>query len=218
MQAGWGSFRLGVTFTSGWVFACTLGCIEERNGAWRTPAKICTGLACLAWVPTSPGRPGEVTQIAALPGLLPSWIRLLCLLLEEDSLSLWVCCGSNKLLLFLPTLKRHKKQQSGQVTASREGSHKSWARWWEETTVSLHQDLCVCVLCLRSTHTPRLQVSTHRHTSVNPIEVQSLSALYYTQAYSSFSWKGYIEIIDGRAPSECPTASSQIADGSDAPN
>lgn len=46
-------------------------------------------------------------------------------LLEGNSLSLWVCCGANKLPLFLPTLKYYKKQQSGQVTASWEESHKS---------------------------------------------------------------------------------------------
>lgn len=75
-----------------------------------------------AWVGASPL--GVLWGV--LDGSLCSLVEKCVLhpLLEGDSLSLWVCCGANKLPLFLP-LKYYKKQQSGQVTASWEESHKS---------------------------------------------------------------------------------------------
>lgn len=128
---------------------------------------------CLTSIGAPPAPPAKgpgVPQTAVPSCLLASWVCLFYLLLEANSLSLWVCCGSNKLPLFLPTLKCYKKQQSGQVTASWEGSHKSWAWWWEEANVSMHQDLCWCVRCLRCTRTLRLQqvhTQIHMHTHVS---------------------------------------------------
>lgn len=123
-------------------------------------------------VPLLHRKPGQegVPQAAVPSCLLASGGHLFYLLLEESSLSLWVRCGSNKLPLFLLTLKRCKKQQSGQVTGSWEGSHQPWVQWWEEATVSMHQDLCLCVLCLRCTHdqtTASTHAKTHVHTHVN---------------------------------------------------
>lgn len=90
-------------------------------------AQTNVGLALPAWpqCPLLPRKPDELPQMAASSCLLANGGLLFYLLLEENSLSLWVCCGSNKLPLFLPTLKHYKKQQSGQVIAFWEESHKS---------------------------------------------------------------------------------------------
>lgn len=141
---------------------------EPRNGSGQS-----------LYGPCLPGRgappPQETWARGGAPDCSPSCLlasggHLFYLLLEESSLSLWVRCGSNKLPLFLPTLTCCKKQQSGQVTGSWEGSHQPWAQWWEEATVSMHQDLCLCVLCLRCTHnqtTASTHAKTHVHTHVN---------------------------------------------------
>ena len=134
--------------------------VKPRNGSGQSSYGPCL---CGLSAPFSQETWGGA--LAAAPSCqLASWVLLFYLLLEENSLPLWVCCGSNKLPLFLPTLKRYKKQQSGQVTASWEESHKSGAQWWEEATVSVHQDLLLCVLPSRDTNTPRLQVYTQTHT------------------------------------------------------
>lgn len=126
MQAKLGSFSLEVKWVG--AYAYTLGCIEEMNRGrsimgWLDQCE----LALPVWpqCPLLPRRPDEVPQMAASSCLLANGGLLFYLLLEENSLSLWVCCGSNKLPLFLPTLKHYKKQQSGQVIAFWEESHKS---------------------------------------------------------------------------------------------
>lgn len=68
--------------------------------------------------------------------------------------------------LFLPILKRYKKQQSGQVTASWEGSHKSGAQRWGEATESLHRTYC-CVCSVGVTYTLSQTTSTHTNTHVH---------------------------------------------------
>lgn len=153
--------------------------ISDREGMELQDGSGQSLWALPAWplCPLPPTRgPCAVSQTAAPSSLLASWVFLFYLLLEENSLALWVCCGSNKLPLFLPTLKCYKKQQSGQVTASWEGSHKSWAQWWREASESMHQDLCLCVLPLRGTHILRQQqihpqIHTRTRSSVNPGEV-----------------------------------------------
>lgn len=181
MQAALGSFHLGIKLTKG--FVCVCKCVhapdfrQGRNGAPDGSGQSLWALPAWPLCPLHPPRgPGGVSQAAAPSSLLASWVLLFYLLLEENSLALWVCCGSNKLPLFLPTLKCYKKQQSGQVTASWEGSHKSWAQWWREASESMHQDLCLCVLPLRGTHILRRQqihpqIHTRTRSSVNPGEV-----------------------------------------------
>lgn len=136
VQAELGSFSLKTkcvcVCVCVWAHARTLACIEERNEdlwamGWLRP-KFMWALPDWHWCPLPPSssrRPGEMPWTAAPFCLLTSWRLLLYLIMEENSLSLWVCCGFNKLHLFLPILKHYKKQQSGQVTASWEGSHKS---------------------------------------------------------------------------------------------
>lgn len=85
-----------------WVWPCLLGSTAPSSLETQRGAQDCCFLLSACQRRTS---------------VLPS--------LEENSLSLWVCCGSNKLPLFLLTPKRYRKQQSGQVTASWEESHKS---------------------------------------------------------------------------------------------
>lgn len=86
-------------------------------------------------------------------GLLPGWICVLHPLLEGNSLSLWVCCGANKLPLFLLTLKCYKKQQSGQVTASWEESHESEHNGRRGNCIYAPGTLPVCVSSEGCTHT-----------------------------------------------------------------
>lgn len=141
--------------------------------------------------------------LAAAPSCrLAGPVLLFYLLLEENSLPLWVCCGSNKLPLFLPTLKRYKKQQSGQVTASWEESHKSGAQWWEEATVSVHQDLLLCVLPSRHTHTPRLQVSTQTRAFTHTSKFNRSAELVKCTWLHTGLFKFLRKITDEWAPAE----------------
>lgn len=144
------------------VCAHTQGCIEGRHGGlqameWFRP-KFTWVLPAWPPCPFLLRRPGKVSQTFASSCLLTSWVFLFYFFLEENSSSLWVCCGSNKLRFFLSNLKCYKKQLSGHVTASWQRSHKSWAQWCEEaTTVSMHQDLCLYMLRLKThTHSPGL--------------------------------------------------------------
>lgn len=136
-------------------------------------------------------------------------------LLEGNSQSLWVCCGANKLPLFLPTLKYYKKQQSGQVTASWEESHKSEHNGRRGNCICAPGTLPVWASFERCAHTQT--TNTHKHTNVrshvltrvhththSPINPQKCSIC------SSFSLKGYIQTTDGWATSQCSKASSQI--------
>lgn len=149
-------------------------------------------------------------------GLLPGWICVLNPLLERNSLSLWVCCGANKLPLFLPTLKSYKKQQSGQVTASWEESHESehngrrgnciyapgtlpgcdsFERCTHTQTTEIHTNIQMCVVvCMR----------THTYTHILPVNPQKCSIC------SSFFSKGYTQTTDGWATSQCSKASPRI--------
>lgn len=118
------------------VRAHTLGCIEGRNGGlqameWFRPKFTWALPAWPPW-PFLLRRGGKVSQTSASSCLLTSWVFLFYFFLEENSSSLRVCCGSNKLHLFFSNLKRYEKQQSGQVTAFWQGSHKSWAQWWKK--------------------------------------------------------------------------------------
>lgn len=93
MQIELGSFSMGVKLTSSWVFVCTHWVAERKNLEWVRPKFV---WALPAW-PLCPFLPG----LGRCPRwLLTSWVLLFYLLLEKNSLSLWVCCGFNKLPCF----------------------------------------------------------------------------------------------------------------------
>lgn len=155
-----------------WVCAHKWKELRSLSHGWLKPK---FAWALLAWLQCSScsKRPGEMPSIPSV--LLPSWVLMFHLLLDRNSMSLWVLCGANKLLLFLPIPKHCKRQEwAGDYFLGREPQ--IWAQWWEETTPSMYQDLCLCMPLLRGAHTHpdnNKYRQTHRctHTSVNPIEV-----------------------------------------------
>lgn len=96
---------------------------------------------------------------------------------RKNSPPLRVRGGSNKLPLFLPTLKHHKKQPwAGDCFLGKEPQVLSATVGRSNCIYALGPPLCVSFEMHTHAQTTR---STHTNTSVNPIEVQSLlSGLY----------------------------------------
>lgn len=189
----------------------TMGCIEERNGS----RYAMDGSGQSLCGPCLLRGPGEVSRL-----LLPLVCSPVEHLQEEKQPAseglLWI----QQAAFVSPNSQTPQKATVGRGLLSGKG-----ATSLERNSGKKQLYLCpgpYAVYVSFEMH-PRTQStsSTHTNTSVNPIEVQSLlSGLYAIQAHSSFSRKGYIQITDDGASSECPKASSHrwTADGTDTPN
>lgn len=146
------------------------------------------GLACMASV-ILPPRPRQVPQTAAPSRLLTSWVLLFYLLLEKNSLSLWVCCGSNKLPCFSQLWNATKSNRVGRWLLPGKGAT-SLERNGEENNWIYAQDLLLCAQW--ETHilsqTTSIHTNTHVHTQISKSHRSALSCS--TQVPSSFQGRG----------------------------
>lgn len=171
----------------------------------------------MASVPLPP-RPRQVPQTAAPSRLLTSWVLLFYLLLEKNSLSLWVCCGSNKLPCFSQFWNATKSNRVGRWLLPGKGATSLERNGGEKQLNLCTGPTAVCAPWESHTLSPRLQVHTQTHTftytSVNPTEVQRwLSApLLHTSTFK-LSGKGVLEMTDGwgsyRMPQSLTTGSGR---------
>lgn len=106
-------------------------------------------------------RPLEMPQTAAPACLLAKWVLLFYLLLEEKQPVTVGLLWMQQTAFVSPNSKMLQKatEWAGDCFLGREPQ--VWAQWWEEATVSTHQDLSLCVLPY--THTLSLSL-THVHT------------------------------------------------------
>lgn len=169
----------------------TLGC---RGKTWNGLGQACMGLACMASV-LLPPRPRQVPQTAAPSRLLTSWVLLFYLLLEKNSLSLWVCCGSNKLPCFSQLWNATKSNRVGRWLLPGKGAT-SLERNGEEKQLNLCTGpTAVCARWETRTlsQTTSIHTNTHVHTHISKshrsAEVVKCTLLLHTSTFK-FSGKG----------------------------
>lgn len=162
---------------------------------WLRP-KFVWALPARARRPLLSRRPGGVPHTAAPSCLLASWVLLFYLLLEENSLSLCVCCGSNKLPLFLPTLKRYKSNRVGRWLLPGKGatSLKHNTTVGRSNCIYAPGPTAVCASC--DAHTLSDYKCTHKHAhtharkSSRSAEVVKCTVLLHTSTFQVSHGRG----------------------------
>lgn len=168
----------------------TLGCREERNGHCQamdgSGQSLCGPGLHGRGALSSSGDPGRCPRLP-LPLVCSPAEHLYSTFQRKNGLPLCICCGSNKLPLFLPTLKHYKKQpRVGRCLLGREPHFLS-------TVVGRSNVICApgptpaCASFEMHTHAPYYRLYTHKHISKSNRVQSLLSGLSSTQAYSSLS-------------------------------
>lgn len=150
------------------VWVCTHIGFQKRkkwrplSHGWLKPKFAWTLPAWLQY-PSCSKRPGKVPSIATPSVLLPSWVLMFHLLLEENSMSLWVFCGSTNYFYFFQ-FQNTAKGKSGQVTTSWEGSHKFGHNGGKgQLHLCTRTSACVCFFWEVHTH-PQTTININKHT------------------------------------------------------